>query len=316
MKTIFNTKFFILLNLTLFFAPITTLNAGLCKEFPFIKPKAGELAIINCDFHKLYENRVSEIIKTFGAPGGVPIVLNLGGTLILKYNGTVKTIDITPPAYHNLKAFGHSAFSIYFILSQTKPGSIDKHASEELKKLQNSLKDASSHLNQLELPSNGRVSVKKLITTTDRFLDKLLKNKYWRREELTSFYRTIRPLISQTATLSGLIELDQLDKAINEWQAPMTENEKSKIGVVVATAHQARNSEISLQYFATKFGFRYGQGAQFENKFVVIEDKFDEPSALKMLARHYLDRDAAQIIFNDPDRLQKDVLGDTPVPNL
>ena len=43
---------------------------------------------------------------------------------------------------------------------------------------------------------------------------------------------------------------------------------------------------------------------------LLLPGHVDESAALSLLARHYVDRDAAFLTFGDPTRLQRDALGD------
>ena len=64
---------------------------------------------------------------------------------------------------------------------------------------------------------------------------------------------------------------------------------------------------MTLQSFCRYVGSP-GEGAQLENCVVILEGSFDVQSATAQLARHYIDREAGQSIFQDPARLQADVL--------
>ena len=306
-------SFIATLALLVIFNTATAATTESCPAFPYFKPTTGPLAMVNCDFHTQYEARVKQISSTFGARGGRPVILNLGGTLLFKYNGKTETVDITPLAYHGLKTFSHGAFSIYLVLSQTTPGQLSTTIMDKLHTIRKNLKTAKQAIPTLELSEEAQTVLEKLASTSYDFLDTIITMQHCSANELDHYYTAVTPLIFQVVNLAGKIELQALDTAVNRWLASMTSDDKSKLGIVVATAHQARHDEISSRYFAKKFSFRYGIGAQHENGLVVLEGKFDEASALTLLARHYLDRDAGQVMFNNPDRLQRDMLGDVTI---
>ena len=125
-----------------------------CPDFPYFKPETGPLAVLNCDMHHAYNHRVNQIMSTFGTPNGRPIILNLGGTLVLKYNGKVKTVDITPPPFQILKALSHGVFTDYLILSQQQNGSLTESTQALLNKLHNNLKQGLASVDKRSVSSD------------------------------------------------------------------------------------------------------------------------------------------------------------------
>jgi len=281
-----------------------------CPDFPFFQPTVGPLAYVNCDFHKAYEKQVAQMIKHFGAPDGRPILLDLSSTLIFKYNGKTETVNLTPPSYHFIKAFSHTAFSVWLILANTSNGEIDKEAKAALENLQTDLNKANNSLTSLGLSNAEHKVCHQLSKITQLFLKRMLKEGHWTPTELTQYLKAVRPLIYQSMHMASVIQLKTLSLAVESALKQLKKEEIKQLGVVIATSHQARRQDIGLQYFAKKFGYRYGDGAQFENNFVVLEGKFDENAALALLARHYLDREAARAILQDQARLQRDLLAD------
>lgn len=281
-----------------------------CFEFPYFRPTKGPLALVNCDFHKAYEKRVEQIIRTFGVPGGRAVILNLGGTLVLKYHGKTETYNITPAAYQQVKVFSHASFAVFLLLSQNKSGQLLPPIKLSLSTLASHLQQSAATIPSIKISLRDKAAVTQLANLTLDFINRVFTKNSWTAAEMTVYFQNVKPLIFRTTKIAARLEISALDQAINPWLANMSPEQQKKIGIVVATAHQARASEISLQYFAHKFGQQFGEGASAEHGLVVLEDKFDETAALKLLARHYLDRSAAQIMFSDPARLQRDVLSD------
>src|SRR4029450_4850371 len=95
---------------------------------------------------------------------------------------------------------------------------------------------------------------------------------------------------------------------VRRCRAQVGREERPRLGVVVATSHQARAHNRVMQYFERKLGRPTGVGAQREDGLVSLEGAADEAAAEALLARHYIDREAAQVLFADPSRLQLDLL--------
>jgi hypothetical protein len=309
-------KFWLSIGCALFFfniipvCAVQTISAVSCPDFPYFRPTSGPLALINCDFHHEYEQRVTQEIQSFGAPGGRPVILNIGGSLILKYNGKHETIDITPNQYQEVKVFGHAAVSVFLALYKSQSNQLELEKKRYLASLEDHLKKASLLIPSFKLTPEEMNSVTQLATLTQNFVHKILLQGHWTDKEYNAFFAAVKPLIFDITIIASRVEISALDNALNPWLAQLSPEDKMKIGIVIATAHQSRAKEISLQYFAKKFGATFGEGALLENRITVLEGYFDESSALKLLARHYLDQKIGQDIFGDPERLQRDLLSD------
>ncbi|MFI4918774.1 MAG: hypothetical protein ACHP65_04390 [Legionellales bacterium] len=281
---------------------------GTCPQFPYLKPEKGPLALMNCDMHEAYEARIKQIMAAFGRPSGRPIILNLAGVLVLKYQGKTERVDIAPKAYHELKSFGHLALSVFLILSSNKAGALDPRTMVALKKIQGHLAASTALIPKLNLPKDAVHAVNQLANITSNFIETTIKHQYWTAAELVNYYKKLMPTLDLLLDCAAKIQVDVLDTAVNHWLIKITSAEKKRIGIVVATSHQARAQDITVTFFAKKFAKHLGIGAIGEDGLVVMEDKFDELSALKLLARHYLDREIGQAVFQDPESLQHDLL--------
>jgi hypothetical protein len=293
----------------LFLAPSSVSALSTCPEFPFLQPTTGSLAAVNCDFHKQYEKRVNQVVSTFGAPDGRPVIFKLGSTLTLKRDGQVRTANIAPSPFSELKAFAHGTFSVFVILSQQAPDVTWGEATQTaLTDLLMNLAAAKADLPNLDLSVEDRLACDELSTATNSYLSGLLSSHLYAQNELASFYERVGPNLTAVLERAAQTELQALDQAVSPWLAEMTPAERGRVGVANVATHQSRAREISVQYFEKKFGFRAGEGAQQENGFVVLEGHFDEKSAAAQLARHYIDREVGQGIFQEPARMQEDLL--------
>lgn len=280
--------------------------AETCKNFPNLSPKNGALMHLNCDFHNLYAYRLKMLKSSLGEPNGRPVILNLDGRLILKYNGQTQVVNIIPAPYSQLKAFINGVFSISLILSTNKDGRIYKSNKENLVFILRNMEDASQYFTAFTPDVFKDVNF--IVLETKIFVGNILKNNSWSNEELKKYYSKIKSKLKNVVRYTAKVEISALDKAINTWLVGIPKADRANIAVVVAASHQARAREITVNYFAKKFNKLICAGALCEDGLVIMEDKFDENSALELLARHYLDKQVADVIFNDPKRLQYDLL--------
>lgn len=281
-----------------------------CPDFPHFSPTSGPLTVVNCYFHHQYEDRIKQILATFGAPNGRPIIINLDGLdLILKYNGKTQTIKIADATYQDLKVFGHASLSVLIILSQQAPGKLTEATLNKIQQLKIDLHAAVLAIPSLKISPQAKQLAKNLAEITESYLDKLLLTKQWTSAELAAYYKEAVSFINMQGKMAAETELANLDRALNQWLAPMSAEEKKRIGIVVGVVHQARAREHIIMYLSKRFSRPApSEGALNENGLVVAEGLFDENAALALLARHYLDRDIGEIVFAEVERMQKDLM--------
>ena len=272
-------------------------------------PATDPLTAINCDFHQAYMNRTDAMMQTLGATDGHPVILNLGGKLVFMHHGQSETVNAAPEAFHAIKTFAHALFATDLLLQHIEDGLLPTEAKDKLITLQSHIIQSVKEIDNLPLLPEEKMLIKNLTQQHLEYINQLITTNLFKQAELKHFFNTHRAELEKVIKLDAVLQLAILDKTINRWLDSLTPSEQEKLGVVVATVHQARAKELSLLYFMKKFHFKYGEGAQFERNFVVLEGRFDKESALKLLARHYLDREAAAMIFDDSERLQSDVLG-------
>jgi hypothetical protein len=281
-----------------------------CPAFPHYKPTNGPLALMNCDFHLQYQKHIDDMVKTFGAPFGRPVILDLGGTFVLKYNGQTEKVRVIPDSYHDMKTFGHALFSIYLVLSPESQGPLRDETKITLSGIKSHIEQSEAVLSTLELTPDEATLTRKLADAARQFLNQTLADNAYSPEKLRKFYDSTAATLDEVIMAAAKNELTLAEKTVDAWLNRMSPDEKSRLAIVVATVHQARARGLSLQYFEKKFGFHAGEGAQNENGFVVLESTFSEKEALEQLAKHYIDREAAGMILHDPERLQRDLLAD------
>lgn len=263
---------------------------------------------LNCDFHNIYSARVQDIQKTFGETHGRPVILSLGDRVILKSAGKREEFLITPAPYSDLKAFSHAMFSIYLILSNQKPGELVKETQTQLQELTLNLRHAKGSLYALHLDDILFSKINELYDLSLDFVNKIQLNKKYNQNDLKSFYKQINPDLLSLNHYCAKLEINAVDKVISPWLQALSTEMFAKLAIVVATSHQARARNIMVEYFAKKFNKNLCIGAFCDDGMLILEDKFDEQSAQMLLARHYLDKEASRIIFNDAKRLQYDLL--------
>jgi hypothetical protein len=248
--------------------------ASSAPEFPPYDPLGKRL---NERFHSMYQERLAQLVLTFGAAGGRPVVLALNDDLVLMKDGQRQDVIVRPDSYHQLKALGHAYFAR--LLGAEDP---------ELPELtEQYLLQVGGHL-----PLEARAIAEQIPSTL--------------RPEAPP--REVGALMEQAFAQAARIELYLLHQRVSPWWEALSEDEQSRCGIVVVSSHQSRAERLNVQYFEALTGRRSGPGALHEDGFLVLEGDIHADDALLHLARHYLDQEVAEQMFGDRFRLQIDLL--------
>jgi hypothetical protein len=248
---------------------------------------------------------------------GHPVLLIEADLAVLLFNSQRYEANILPEMYHSIKAVSHLPFGTYLMLAANGPGSL---TDETVTALENQMRLAESltgFAEQLKAnpailahyASRAEVTFKLLRVTVD-FIAGLLQGRRLNEPALNSFAKQIAPLFMDHVAIAAALELDVLHKQVSEWRELMGESEWEKLFVVISLGHQARYREVSSQYFHKLVHERESVGAHFETRIVHAESIWDEQAALKLLARHRVDSAASLAFFDNPWRLQEDLMSD------
>jgi hypothetical protein len=209
-----------------------------------------------------------------------------------------------------VKVFDHTFLALILALNHLNPEPLSAHAQDYLHSLQVHLQQAKQLVPSLKLTQKEQRTLIQLTLITTNFIQEVLLKKNCSRERLQGYISQAKPLVYEITVIASKIEIEALDAAVNPWFSRLKPADKAKIAIVVAASHQAVDNELSVQYFVKKFGSRYQVATVPEDRLVILQNAFDEESALKLLARHFLDRELGAFIFNNPAYLQRDVLSE------
>jgi hypothetical protein len=196
------------------------------------------------------------------------------------------SMELAPPAYHQLKTVAHLALGIHSLFFQETP------SREKLLELR-------SAAERMPLPE-PRKREERIVQLSLQLIDGALQE----RADLATYEREVAPLLLENAVDAARLQLADLDRAVAQVRAALVAARFAQLHVVVVGAHMAREGEISLQYFEKLFGEPEGQ------RVVFAEGLWDETSQLTLLATHLLDSSIGEGFFHDPRRMHRDLLSD------
>jgi hypothetical protein len=131
-------------------------------------------------------------------------------------------------------------------------------------------------------------------------------------DELTKYCRASRADGLANAAAAARAQLAATHRQVLAWKRGLTAAEWGALTVIVPGAQAPRADHAAVQYFARRFGDTRGEG----RRVVSAEGLWDEAKARDLLGAVRRDGELAVAVFNDPFRLNRDLLADAARPAI
>jgi hypothetical protein len=264
------------------------------------------LDALNAGFRKAYSQARADALANLG-----PVVLVDGDTLVL-IRGKERSIALVIPArYHFLKAIAHAPLGVYLVLSAEDSKPLPEPRLDDLRRLRELTRAARKAVNRYGFSEGEKDRQGEILSGCTTFLDGVLERRRCDGKELTAFCRRMAPLVLANAADAAKLQIDAYHKQMSAWRKQMTAEQWRQLRVVVQGSQMPRNGHIAVQYFAKLLG-EPGEG----KRIIYAEALFDAQRALNLLGSHVLDGRAAAVFFDDPRRLNRDLLSDAAAEYL
>ena len=240
-----------------------------------------------------------------------PIILYRNGQLILIKNDTKITANIIFQTYHTFKVFAHIPVAIYLMLSPQGEGPIKSKNLQLLRSYYKKLEYVHKNMHQITLNSTELKKQKIILSRSIEFLKTILDNEKFNNKELISFTQGMLPFINANIESAARNQLDAIHWQVMAWKSEMAPEYWKKLRVAIQGAVLARNGDLTKQYFKRLLNIKK-EGLQLVYK----ELYFPPTPMLTLLATRSVDRGISVAIFNNPDRMFRDVLSDAAASYL
>jgi len=234
-----------------------------------------------------------------------PVILYRNGQLVLITNDTKVTANVIPPTYHTFKVFAHIPVAIYLMLSPQVGGPIDLKNLQLLRNYYKKLEYVQKNINQITLNSTDLKKQKTILSKSMQLLKTIIDNERFNNKELISFTQGMLPFISANIEGAARNQLDSIHRQVMAWKSEMAPERWKKLRVAIQGAVLARDGDLTKQYFKRLLHIEK-EGLQLVYK----ELYFPPTPMLTLLATRSVDRGISVAIFNNPDRMFRDVLSD------
>jgi len=106
-------------------------------------------------------------------------------------------------------------------------------------------------------------------------------------------------------------QLDGLHALVQQWRGEMGEAEWQRLYVVILGPRMPRAGNLQFAYFANALG-----NAAIDQRLFYAEGIFDVKGGLDLLATIITDRELSAAVFDDPLRMDRDLLADGAAAHL
>lgn len=251
-------------------------------------------------FRGTYDHARKDILQAAG-----PIIIASGQELTLLRGGKeIKGLS-PPPGYRALTTVSHITLTIFLLLEPYGEGTVSPDRIEKLEQLGGlALASKQPVRNKLSFSPSLAEEQQTLIDTSRAFIQKIVVQREWAAEELTSFLESVKPQILKNVRQAAKFRIDHFHKQMTTWKQTMGEEEWDQLHVIVLGPVMPRKNNLAVQYFSKLLGVR-GEGL----KITYAESIFSQHRALQVLGTNLLDTQIGEGYFADPWRMHQDLLG-------
>jgi hypothetical protein len=242
---------------------------------------------------------------------GGPIILLQGDELILVRGGKETAVNVFPPEYDTLKVFAHMPVAIYLMLGPQGAGALDDKRLEQLRGYREKMTNVAKNIDGIGLDAEALARQKKLLAASQRFLDEVIEQRKFTTDELYAFTRGSADMIKANLAGAAKVQIDSLHKQVMRWKKEIPAQEWQTLRVVVKGAVLAREGNLAKQYFERLLHVK-GEGLRL----VYMESYYPPTPMLTLLTTLAVDRGIGIAIFDDPQRMFRDVLADAAAAYL
>ena len=227
------------------------------------------------------------------------------------HNGKRDTQTVIPKLYRDRKAVAHSALFLWVLLASPDERVIDKERRAILETMHERLGNAFDSIRAGDLADSVKERQLRILGEAKAIAAKTLEGGKVTRAALLAFVAKVNPDLAENAREAGAAQLDALHAQVGAWRKSLTPEEWKSLRVVVIGAQMPRGRNLQTQYFARLLGEK-GES----RRLVYPESLWEEPKALNLLATHAVDENVSVAFFDNPDRMEIDLMADVAAAHI
>lgn len=239
-----------------------------------------------------------------------PVVIVAFDDLVLRRGGQETRVNFTPPAYHRLKSIAHIPLGLYGALAPAT-GQADESWRPAVAELRARAVAVREVLGRLDLAPAQVARQRELIDLSVAFIDRTLAAGRVEQAAIVTYGRAVAPLVLANASDAARLQLDGLHAAFEPWRRQLSAEEWARLHVLVLGSKMPRPGNLQFSYFV------YAMGAEaVDRRLVYAEGIYSPDGAKQLLGTLVTDRGLAEAYFDDPMRMDRDLLADAAEAHL
>ena len=233
-----------------------------------------------------------------------PVIVVEMDSLVLIRHGERAEVKVIPRLYSQLKAVSHIALAVYVGLAPHGSSPIDHARLAQLRKLHTDVMAVVGALDHSDLSTDQKPRARALLERCATFLAGVLNSGKYNQAELLALTRAAGPVVLANCADAARAEIDAYHAQVSKWRASLTADEWSKLRILILGRQMPRKRNVATQYFEKLLG-----ETNELRRIVYAEELMGEQQGLNLLASHQLDSELSEAFFQDPDRMEIDLLG-------
>ncbi len=234
-----------------------------------------------------------------------PYIIVSFDDVILVRDGVRDVVPYTPQVYHDLKSIAHLSLGIYGAALSY----LERYDTERWRAVFSDLTEVAGQV-RAEVDAYGfspesADRQRRILDTSIGFLERSLADSGPTAAGLDDYIDVVMPWFMANVTEAARAQLDGLHAAVMRWQVQLSEEELERLYVLVLGPRMPRQDNLAYQYFEEWLG-----ADERERRLVYAENIFTEGGAESLLGVLRIDRHLSLAFFDDPMRMDRDLLGD------
>ncbi|WZO98527.1 hypothetical protein EP7_000107 [Isosphaeraceae bacterium EP7] len=261
---------------------------------------------VDLDFRALYAGGRAATLARLG-----PLIIVDQDRLILVRDGSRTEANVIPLHYHRLKAVCHVPLSLYVALAPHGDAPIDADRVTNLRTFRNHIQTAAHAVDTAGFTEDQRARSRRLLDMSLTFLDDTLAAGNHDPAALKRLTRATGPLVLAHAADAARAQIDAYHAQVKLWRKQIPADDWFRLRVLVMGRALPRKHNTAVQFFAKLLG------TPGESRRLVYAEQLEgEARSVDLLAAHLLDSDLGAAFFDDPERMELDLLGNAAASYL
>lgn len=255
--------------------------------------------------------RYAETRAKLLAQVGAVTIVNFSQLLLYRNGELVWSRAFQTPLYDEYKAIAHIPLGPYVVAATYLDGPPSDDLRTAARGLRERVKLLLDSLERTHIPATGWPRQRAILEPTIAILDKMVADGIVSRAELVSYARSMAPLQLANADDAAVDMLDRLHEATQEMRGKLRPGEWERLYVLAPGGKMPRVGNLQYEYFVRLLGEK-----EREHRVLYTEGLMTPDVVYRLLGTVVIDRSASQAFFDEPYRLDRDLLSDGAAKHL